>query len=370
MARLSFLLVSCLALLVGIATAASAVVDLIPKNFDKVILKSGKPALVEFFAPWCGHCKNLAPVYEELGQVFAHAEDKVTIGKVDADEHRDLGKKFGIQGFPTLKWFDGTSDKPVDYNGGRDLESLTAFITEKTGIKPRGPKKEPSQVEMLTDSTFKTTIGGDKDVLVAFTAPWCGHCKSLAPTWETLAKDFALEPNVVIAKVDAEAENAKATAKEQGVTGYPTIKFFPKGSKEGIPYSGARSEEALIEFLNTQTGTHRVVGGGLDEKAGTIPTVDELVAKYTSSQNLEELVGEVKKATKGLQDKYAEYYVKVAEKLGKNKEYAGKEFARLKKIIAKGGSAPEKIDDLISRSNVLRQFLPHEKEDVDMKDEL
>jgi protein disulfide-isomerase A6 len=195
-------------------------------------------------------------------------------------------------------------------------------------------------------------------------------CKSLAPTWETLAKDFALEPNVVIAKVDAEAENAKATAKEQGVTGYPTIKFFPKGSKEGIPYSGARSEEALIEFLNTQTGTHRVVGGGLDEKAGTIPTVDELVAKYTSSQNLEELVGEVKKATKGLQDKYAEYYVKVAEKLGKNKEYAGKEFARLKKIIAKGGSAPEKIDDLISRSNVLRQFLPHEKEDVDMKDEL
>ncbi|GAB1214480.1 hypothetical protein ATERTT37_003643 [Aspergillus terreus] len=367
MARLSFLLVSCLTLLVGIASAASAVVDLIPKNFDKVVLQSGKPALVEFFAPWCGHCKNLAPVYEELGQAFAHAEDKVTVGKVDADEHRDLGKRFGIQGFPTLKWFDGKSETPEDYKGGRDLESLSAFITEKTGVRPRGPKKEPSKVEMLTDSSFKSTIGGDKDVLVAFTAPWCGHCKSLAPTWETLANDFALESDVVIAKVDAEAENARATAKEQGVTGYPTIKFFPKGSTEGIAYSGARSEEAFIDFLNEKTGTNRAPGGGLNEKAGTVTVLDELVARYTSSENFSELVAEVSKAAKGLQDKYAQYYVKVAQKLADNHEYAQKEFARLSKILKKGGSAPEKVDDLISRSNVLRRFLGDKKA---QKDEL
>ncbi|KAL5362722.1 thioredoxin-like protein [Aspergillus floccosus] len=365
MARLSFLLVSCLTLLVGIASAASAVVDLIPKNFDNVVLQSGKPALVEFFAPWCGHCKNLAPVYEELGQAFAHAEDKVTVGKVDADEHRDLGKRFGIQGFPTLKWFDGKSDTPEDYKGGRDLESLSAFITEKTGVRPRGPKKEPSNVEMLTDSSFKSTIGGDKDVLVAFTAPWCGHCKNLAPTWETLANDFALEPNVVIAKVDAEAENARATAKDQGVTGYPTIKFFPKGSTEGIAYSGARSEEAFIDFLNEKTGTNRAVGGGLNEKAGTVAALDELVARYTSSEKFSELVAEVSKAAKGLQDKYAQYYVKVAQKLADNHEYAQKEFARLSKILKKGGSAPEKVDDMISRSNVLRRFLGEKKAEKD-----
>ncbi|EAW13090.1 protein disulfide isomerase family protein [Aspergillus clavatus NRRL 1] len=368
MARLSFLLVSCLALLIGITSAASAVIDLIPSNFDSVVLKSGKPALVEFFAPWCGHCKNLAPVYEELAQVFAHAEDKVTVGKVDADEHRDLGKKFGIQGFPTLKWFDGKSDKPEDYKGGRDLESLSAFITEKTGIKPRGPKKEPSKVEMLTDASFKTTIGGDKDVLVAFTAPWCGHCKTLAPVWETLALDFVLEPNVVIAKVDAEAESSKATAKEQGVTGYPTIKFFPKGSTEPEAYSGARSEEAFIEFLNSKTGTNRAVGGGLNTKAGTVAALDELVAKYVTSRNAKSLVADVKKAAKGLQDKYAQYYVKVADKLSQNEEYATKELARVKKILKKGGSAPEKIDDLVSRSNILRKFVGEEQ--IDAKDEL
>ena len=172
MAPLSHILVSGLSLL---ATATAAVVDLDPKNFDNVVLKSNKPALVEFFAPWCGHCKSLAPVYEELGQAFAHADDKVTVGKVDADEHRSLGKRFGVQGFPTLKWFDGKSDQPEEYNSGRDLESLSAWITEKTGVKAKVPKKEPSKVEMLTEDTFKNVVGGEKDVLVACTAPWCGR---------------------------------------------------------------------------------------------------------------------------------------------------------------------------------------------------
>ena len=173
MARLSYLLLSSLAVL-G-ASAVSSVLDLIPDNFDKVVLQSGKPALVEFFAPWCGHCKTLAPIYEELAGTFEFAKDKVSIGKVDADDHKELGRKFGVQGFPTLKWFDGKSDKPTDYSGGRDLESLSKFVTEKTGLKPKTKKMAASAVEVLNDRTFKKEIGGDKDVLVAFTAPWCGR---------------------------------------------------------------------------------------------------------------------------------------------------------------------------------------------------
>jgi len=173
MTRLGYILLFSLGIL-G-AHAASAVLDLIPDNFDKVVLNSGKPALVEFFAPWCGHCKNLAPVYEELAQHFVFAEEKVSIGKVDADEHKELGRRFGVQGFPTLKWFDGKSAKPVDYTGGRDLESLTKWVTEKTGLKPKSKRSTPSRVEVLNDKTFKQEIGGEKDVLVAFTAPWCGR---------------------------------------------------------------------------------------------------------------------------------------------------------------------------------------------------
>jgi protein disulfide-isomerase A6 len=52
---------------------------------------------------------------------------------------------------------------------------LTAFINGKTGVKPKAKKAAPSSVEMLTDTTFKEKIGGEQDVLIAFTAPWCGR---------------------------------------------------------------------------------------------------------------------------------------------------------------------------------------------------
>jgi protein disulfide-isomerase A6 len=372
------------------SASGSSVLDLIPSNFDKIVFQSSKPALVEFFAPWCGHCKNLAPVYEELGAAFSHAEDKVSIGKVDADEHKSLGKQFGVQGFPTLKWFDGKKgSKPEDYNGGRDLESLTKFVAEKTGVKPRSKKATPSAVEMLTDKTFESEVGGDKDVLVAFTAPWCGRmstsatshvpsmmfqlnlmivlttllfldCKTLAPIWEQVATDFAAESTVLIAKVDAEAENSKATAQAQEVSSYPTIKFFPRGSTTPEKYEGARSEDALVAFMNEKAGTHRVVGGGLDTKAGTIEAVDSVLAKYITGgglRNIEKATSDVNKAVQGLRDKYAEYYVKALKKLGQNPEYASKEQTRLAGLLKKGGLAQEKIDDLTRRSNILRSFL-------------
>lgn len=168
------LLPAAIALLPSLVSA-SAVIDLTPSNFDSIVLKSGKPALVEFFAPWCGHCKNLAPTWEELASNFQYATDKVTVAKVDADQHKELGKRFGVQGFPTLKWFDGKSAKPIDYEGGRDLESLQKYITEKSGVKAKVKGKLPSRVVMLDNQSFKQKVGKDQDVLVAFTAPWCGR---------------------------------------------------------------------------------------------------------------------------------------------------------------------------------------------------
>lgn len=164
-----------LAALAATAAAKSAVIDLLPKNFDKIVLQSGKPTLVEFYAPWCGHCKTLAPIYEEVAFALEHGKDKVQIAKVDADAHRDLGKRFGVQGFPTLKWFDGKSNKPEDYKSGRDFESLTEFIADKTGVRPKKKQEMPSEVVYLNEQTLNAAVGGTKNVLVAFTAPWCGR---------------------------------------------------------------------------------------------------------------------------------------------------------------------------------------------------
>lgn len=191
----------------------------------------------------------------------------------------------------------------------------------------------------------------------------------MAPTWETLAEDFINEPNVVIAKVDAEADNSKATASEQGVTSYPTIKFFPKGSTEGEAYSGGRTEKDLIDFLNEKTGTHRAVGGGLDATGGTIDILNHIAIKYAAgTEKLADLAAEAKKAAADLaedaQYKYAQYYIRVFDKLSQNEGYVAKESARLDGIIKKGGLAPAKLDELQSKTNILKQFIKKVEETV------
>lgn len=173
----------------------------------------------------------------------------------------------------------------------------------------------------------------------------------------------------MIGKVDAEAENSKATAKAQDVTSYPTIKFFPKGSTEPELYQGGRTEQALVEFINKKSGTHRLPGGGLDAKAGTIDVIDGILVKYVTSGGIGDLkkaTEEVTQALKGIKDKYAEYYVKALRKIGKEPAYAQKEGTRLAGILKKGGLAQEKIDDLTKRSNILKRFLVKEPN----KDEL
>lgn len=124
------------ALSVLAATAlASNVLDLTAtKDFEKHIGKS-QGVLVEYFAPWCGHCKNLAPIYEQVADAFASKKDDVLIAKVDADKNKDLGQKAGVKGFPTLKWYPPGSTEPEEFQSGRDLESIAKLVTEKSGTK-------------------------------------------------------------------------------------------------------------------------------------------------------------------------------------------------------------------------------------------
>ena len=348
-----------------LALPALAVIDLTPSNFDGTVF-AGKPSLVEFFAPWCGHCKRLAPTYEELSGSYSTSKG-VNIAKVDGDAHKELATKYGISGFPTLKWFDGKSKEPEDYNGGRDLESFQKFIEDKTGVKAKRAPELPSEVVQLTDKDFKDTVGKDQDVLVAFTAPWCGHCKSLKPTWEKVAQDFVMENGVKIAQVDAEAN--KAVAQEYGVTGYPTIKFFPKESTKPEDYSGGREENNFIEFLNDKAGTHRIAGGGLDTKGGTIEALDDVIGHLTST-NLDDITKKAKKAAKGAKNTYTDYYMKVLDKLQSNKEYVSKESGRLEGILKRGGLERSREDDLTSRLNILKQFAKGEATIEDVKEEL
>ncbi|GMH37555.1 hypothetical protein BSKO_05428 [Bryopsis sp. KO-2023] len=109
--------------------------DLSLKNFDSFV-NGQKHALVEFYAPWCGHCKRLTPELKKLGAAISadpKLKNRVVIAKVDADQHRALGERFGVTGFPTLKWFPRGKpiDEPESYEGARSSDAFMRFIEKK-----------------------------------------------------------------------------------------------------------------------------------------------------------------------------------------------------------------------------------------------
>ncbi|KAI8336478.1 thioredoxin-like protein [Blakeslea trispora] len=334
------------------------VVVLTDSNF-KSIIDGSRPALIEFYAPWCGHCKNLAPTYAQLGDAFAAHKDQVIIAKLDADKHRDSGAHFGVQGFPTLKWLPkGVSgpDGAEQYKGGRDLNSLASFVKEKTGISPRIKSTKSDVVDLNTKNFHEVALNTNKNVLVEFYATWCGHCKNLAPIYEKVASVFANEPNCVVAKIDADKEKAIGTEFE--ISGFPTIKFFPAGASEPIAYEGGRTEAAFVDFLNKHCGTQRVVGGGFMPSAGRIRTLDELAIRFIKDANTRQQVqAEAVEAAKKIGSRYANYYAKVMEKvLAQGEEFLNTEKARLAKVAGSSDVTSAKLDDFNIRKNILAVF--------------
>lgn len=99
--------------------------DLNSVNFEQVVGKD-KGVFVDFFAPWCGHCQHLMPTIDSLAQQMAGKP--VVIAKVNAVANRDLADRFGVNSYPTLKYFPAGSMSGMDYDGGRDIGSLTGFI--------------------------------------------------------------------------------------------------------------------------------------------------------------------------------------------------------------------------------------------------
>jgi len=345
-------------LFVSYALSEGNVVVLTPDNFDSIVGQD-KPAFVEFFAPWCGHCKKLAPDYEIVGDSFAGSN--VVVASVDADAHKELGGRFDVHGFPTLKWFPKGSLTPEDYNGGRSIEEINTFIENKSGVKAKGPKKAPSSVEVLDPQNFdEIVLDSNKDVLVEFYAPWCGHCKKLAPDYEIVANAFAQEPNVVVANLDADKH--KDLAGKYQVSGFPTIIFFPKDNKEGVKYEGPRDIDAFVSYLNRAAGTHRTRSGRLTSEAGRVSSLDAIAEKVRGLASipatiLEEAENLIKDLT-GDALNAGKYYIKVITSTIANKDFINTEIARLEKIVNSGSIAPAKVDEFTRRINILKVFAP------------
>ena len=233
-------------------TAKDDVIVLTPENFAKKVEKSKSLWIVEFYAPWCGHCKHLTPEWKKAA---AALKGIAKVGAVDADAHRELGSKFGVSGFPTIKIIDGKNT--IEYEGGRTAKDIVAAVLkqiEKTayqrmGVAPPaandGPTQQPgSDVVELSDETFTADVlGGKEPWLVEFYAPWCGHCKRLEPEWKKAAS--ALKGKVKLGAIDA-TKYSKHNSK-YGVQGFPTIKYFAAGGAVE-DYQGGRTSADIEKF--------------------------------------------------------------------------------------------------------------------------
>lgn len=156
-----------LTLLVG-ATLASDVVELTDADFEKKITEY-PVALAEFFAPWCGHCKRLAPEYEKAATALKLEDLPVTLIKVDCTANTETCSKYGVSGYPTLKVF-RNGEMSKDYAGGREADGIIKAMRTESG---------PSSRELKTDSDLTKFLENAEAVVVAYLSSASGKIKDV-----------------------------------------------------------------------------------------------------------------------------------------------------------------------------------------------
>lgn len=122
---------------------------LVVSNFEQIAMDKDKDVLVEFYAPWCGHCKQLVPIYEKVAEHF-EKDDNIVIAKIDATANELEHTK--ITSFPTLKLYRKDDNLAIQYNGPRTYEGITKFV-ESRGVESDDIKEAEEETE--DDDTLK-----------------------------------------------------------------------------------------------------------------------------------------------------------------------------------------------------------------------
>ncbi len=218
--------------------------------------------------------------YEQAAKDMAGEILFVTSGVSEGIQSR-LGEFLGVgkSDLPTMRII-SPKESMMKYLYEGDVASLSgeavkSFVSDfKDGKLSPNLKSEPIPEQATTDG-LTVLVGkswddvvkdANKDVLVKYYAPWCGHCKSLAPIWDELAKDVEGIEDLVIAKFDATANEVAGLE----IRGYPTLKFYPKDNKAGVDYSGDRDLAAFQGYLAENSSAYQAArpasAGGAQEE--------------------------------------------------------------------------------------------------------
>ncbi|TPX43173.1 hypothetical protein SeMB42_g04743 [Synchytrium endobioticum] len=267
-----------------------------PENYAAYV-ESGKPLAYVFVATEEQRAA-LRPAMETVAKEFKADVNFVYIDAVKFGGHaKNLNLKEEWPAFAIHKPAEGAK---YPFDGSKQIteDSIREFVTDfvkgniTASVKSEtAPEPNDEPVKVVVGSTYeKIVLDESKDVLLELYAPWCGHCKKLVPIWEELAaKIKGVTSDIVIAKMDATENDLPPSAGYQ-VQGFPTIKLVTANTNQVLEYSGDRSVDALIQFLETNAvnkaslteKTASGVGGGDVTEQGAssegeaLPERDEL----------------------------------------------------------------------------------------------
>jgi len=243
------------------AEAFPLVGEIGPENFQRYV-ERGLPLVWMFLDNAAAETTAFLTAAEEAAK---EVKGRLSVVKLDGVRWADHAKHFGVDAsqLPGIVVEDRENQKnfvfPKDKEPTKEnlVEHFKGFLdgTLQPNIKSQPvPDKNNGPVKTIVATTFDSIVmDNTKDVLVEFYAPWCGHCKSLAPKYKKLGKMFKDVPNVVIAQVDATENDVPAKIK-----GFPTILFYRAGDKSNpIEYKGERTEQALAKFVKEEGNTFK-----------------------------------------------------------------------------------------------------------------
>uniref|UniRef100_A0A8R7QMY5 Protein disulfide-isomerase n=1 Tax=Triticum urartu TaxID=4572 RepID=A0A8R7QMY5_TRIUA len=199
-------------------------------NFTAV-LAARRHVMVEFYAPWCGHCRALAPHYAAAASALAEQGVDVALAKVDATEDHDLAQAHDVQGYPTLLFFiDGV---PRDYSGERTKDAIVAWISKKLG---------PAVQNLTAVDEAEKVVTGDDVAVLAFLDHLSGaHSDELAAASrleDTISFYQTTSPDVAkLFHIDPEAKR-------------PSIVLLKKEEEKLTVFDGEFRASAIAEFVS------------------------------------------------------------------------------------------------------------------------
>ncbi|XP_021759718.1 protein disulfide-isomerase-like [Chenopodium quinoa] len=239
--RVSFFLVSLLALFASIPASESTdssassdakefVLTLDHTNFSETVAKHDF-IVVEFYAPWCGHCKSLAPEYEKAASLLSSHDPPIVLAKVDANEdsNKELASEYDVKGYPTLKIVRNGGKHIQEYKGPREAEGIVEYLKKQSG---------PASVE-IKSADDATTLIGEKVVIVGIFPELSGEeYKSFQALAEKLRSDYEF----------GHTTDAKLLPRGESSVKKPTLRLF-KPFDELVVDSQDFNEEALEKFV-------------------------------------------------------------------------------------------------------------------------